>query len=352
MSQHLDHVPRSTLSTGTLRLCVGDHPTTAIPIRQLGRTRRVASALGLGLAGLGRPMYMALGRDECLGPDRSVAAMRQRCSALLDAAYAAGIRYFDTARSYGLAEAFLRSWCDDRALPPGGVTVGSKWGYVYTGAWQTDAPQHEIKRLTLDTLQWQAAESRVILGSWLSLYQVHSATLGSGVLENLDVMRELFRLRASGLTIGLTVTGPNQADAIRRSLEVTVDGVPLFETVQATWNLLEPSAGPALAEASSGGCAVIVKEVLANGRLTGRYGGPEVRGLAAYARTHGVPMEALAVSAALRQPWASVVLSGAVSCAQLRDQLAAFDISEQMRPRVRAQPPEQYWRVRSAIAWQ
>jgi aryl-alcohol dehydrogenase-like predicted oxidoreductase len=278
--------------------------------------------------------------------------MRQRCSALLDSAYGAGIRYFDTARSYGLAEAFLRSWCEERALSSSAITVGSKWGYLYTGAWQTDAPQHEINRLSLETLQWQAAESRAILGPWLSLYQIHSATVASGVLDDDSVMRELFRLRATGLTMGLTVTGPNQSDAVRRALQVAVDGVPLFDSVQATWNLLEPSAGPALADASACGCAVIVKEVLANGRLTDRFGDPHVRHLAAEARERGVPLEALAVSAALRQPWASVVLSGAVTCAQLQDQLAAFDIRDEVRPRVRAQAPEEYWRLRSAIAWQ
>ena len=331
------------------RLTDADIPRVAV--RLLGRTQRVVSALGLGLAGLGRPMYMALGRDESLGQDRSVEAMRQRCLALLDTAYAVGIRYFDTARSYGLAEAFLRAWCDERGLPTSCLTVGSKWGYIYTGAWQTDAPRHEVKRLTLDTLQWQSAESRAILGPWLSIYQVHSATVTSGVLDDSRVLRELFRLRASGLHIGLSVTGPRQAEAIRRSLEITVDGEPLFDTVQATWNLLEPSAGPALADASAAGCAVIVKEVLANGRLTRRFGGPDVRRLLARAVAHGVTVEALAMAAALRQPWVSVVLSGAVTREQLLDQLAAFAVTD-LEPCVRAQPAELYWQVRSAIAWQ
>ena len=40
--------------------------------------------------------------------------------------------------------------------------------------------------------------------------------------------------------------------------------------MQATWNLLEPSAGPALAEARAAGMGVIIKEALANGRLTSR----------------------------------------------------------------------------------
>jgi len=350
MTYSLEH-PSPQLPVDAPQPRLADPPNPLVAARLLGRTQKVVSALGLGLAGLGRPMYMALGRDELLGRDRSVEAMRERCLALLDTAYAVGIRYFDTARSYGLGEAFLRAWCDERGLPTSDLTVGSKWGYIYTGAWQADAPRHEVKRLTLDTLQWQSTESRAILGPWLSIYQIHSATITSGVLDDRHVLHELFRLRASGLHIGLSVTGPRQAEAVRRSLEITVDGVPLFDTVQATWNLLEPSAGPALADASAAGCAVIVKEVLANGRLTRRFGGPDVRRLLARAIAHGVTVEALAIAAALRQPWVSVVLSGAVTSQQLLDQLTALEVTD-IEPCVRPQPTELYWQARSAIAWQ
>ena len=76
---------------------------------------------------------------------------------------------------------------------------------------------------------------------------------------------ELDRLRADGLFIGFTATGPRQRDTIERA--VAVGG---FDAVQATWNLLEPSAGPALAAAHEAGLGVIVKEAVANGRLTAR----------------------------------------------------------------------------------
>ena len=151
-------------------------------------------------------------RDAISAPiDRSARCAR-RCHALLDAALAPGVRYVDTARSYGLAEQFLSAWCDERRLSDSALTVGSKWGYVYTGCWQLDAPVHEVKRLTIDTLRRQAEESRVILGPRLSLYQIHSATLESGVLDDPAVLAELSRLRDTGLRIGLTVTGPQQAD--------------------------------------------------------------------------------------------------------------------------------------------
>ena len=328
--------------------------TASVPVASvwLGQTGLRVSRLGLGLAALGRPVYMTVGREADLGPDRSVAAMRRRCQSMLDAAYAAGVRYIDAARSYGLAEQFLNAWWNARGLPDRALTVGSKWGYTYTGRWDLDAPVHEIKHLSVDTLRRQAYQSGVILGSRLSLYQIHSATLDSGVLEDGAVLAELVRLRESGLCIGLTVTGPRQADTVRRALDVRVDGVRPFQTVQATWNLLEPSAGAALAEASAEGWGVIVKEVLANGRLTDRYGGGRLRHLRTHAAAVGASVETVAVAAALSQPWADIVLSGAVTSDHLRAHVAALDVvvdADQFASM--AEPAPEYWRRRELLRW-
>jgi aryl-alcohol dehydrogenase-like predicted oxidoreductase len=200
---------------------------------------------------------MTFGRDEILGENRSVAAMRRRCHALLDAADAAGVTYIDTARSYGLAEAFLRDWLDHRPASRE-IIVGSKWGYRYTGGWRVDGSAHEEKSLALPTLRQQYAETRLVLARYLRIYQIHTATVSSGVLDDRRVLDELGRLRQRDMSIGVTTTGIHQADTIRRALAISVDGVPLFDTVQATWNLLEPSAGPALAEARAQGRGVII----------------------------------------------------------------------------------------------
>ena len=94
----------------------------------LGRTDLEVSPLGLGLAALGRPAYLNLGHGADLGADRSVRGLERRAHAVLDAAHAAGVRYFDAARSYGRAEAFLASWLDARNLGPPELVVGSKGG--------------------------------------------------------------------------------------------------------------------------------------------------------------------------------------------------------------------------------
>ena len=97
------------------------------------------SRLGLGLAALGRPAYITAGRAADLGPVRSVDALRRLSWEMLDRGYAAGVRYLDVARSYGRGEEFLGEWL--RSRQPDGVTVSSKWGYVYTAGWYGGQPK-------------------------------------------------------------------------------------------------------------------------------------------------------------------------------------------------------------------
>jgi aryl-alcohol dehydrogenase-like predicted oxidoreductase len=324
-----------------------------MPTLRLGSTELIVSRLGLGLAALGRPAYINLGRQRDFGFDRSVAELERRCHEMLDAAYTAGIRYFDAARSYGMAENFLGTWLNARNPPKDAITIGSKWGYTYVGSWRLDAPVHEVKDLSIDTLRRQIAESRSVLGDRLQLYQIHSATLESRILDNVAVLRELLQLGSGGLTIGLTVTGPNQPDVIRRALRVSVDGVNPFQVVQATWNLLERSAGAALADAKARGWGVIVKEALANGRLTDRAEGDHVQEIRKEAVGRRTSIDAVALAAALSQPWADVVLSGAVTTGQLESNVKAVALA-----RGPAEWPDieesttDYWARRSALAWQ
>lgn len=322
-------------------------------MRPLGTSGLQVTPIGLGLAALGRPGYINLGHAADLEGNYAIGAMTARTYAMLDAAWAAGIRYFDTARSYGRGEAFLGAWLRDRAPAPGMVTIGSKWGYTYTAGWQVQADVHEVKEHSLSVFERQLSESRANLGEYLDLYQIHSATLESGVLANTDVLRALARLRADGVALGLSVSGPQQAEVIRRALALRIDGEALFTSVQATWNLLEPSAGPALAEAHAAGMGVIVKEALANGRLTSRNSDPALAPLDEACTRLGCTRDALALAAALAQPWAAVVLSGAATVAHLHANLAALQIRSAAAADLAplAETPDTYWAARSALPW-
>jgi len=328
---------------------------TALPTTTLGGTGLEVTRIGLGLAALGRPAYITLGRDADFGPQRDRATMEQRCHVMLDAAYAAGIRYIDTARSYGRAEEFLASWLRARRIAPDALTIGSKWGYRYTGDWDMSAAVHETKDHSLAMFRDQLPQSAALLGPHLDLYQVHSATLESGVLDDHAVLRALAELAGSGVSVGLTVSGPRQGDVVRHALGLGVEGVNPFSTVQATWNLLEPSVGPALGEARARGWGVLVKEVVANGRLAPGHDHDLPGPLVEVATRHRASVDQVAVAAARAQPWADVVLCGAVTTSQLESNIAALELTlsadDWDRLTSVSEDPAHYWDRRSALPW-
>jgi aryl-alcohol dehydrogenase-like predicted oxidoreductase len=373
---------------------------------ELGATRLPVTRIGLGLAALGRPGYINVGHAVDLQGVTEVDALRDRAFEVLDAAWEAGVRYFDAARSYGRAEQFLGEWLHDEgfvattwrgalepvrpdlpleaarvdsgevaivealmaegALEADGTpteprfSVGSKWGYTYTADWRPDARVHEIKELTLTTLKRQEAESLDFLGASLGLYQIHSATLESGVLDDREVLDELAGLRSDGFAIGLSVSGASQGDTILRALEIGG-----FDVVQATFNILDVSAGPALQAAHDAGLGVIVKEAVANGRLTAR--GRELEhaditgsiasaggALRHHARELDVSEDAIALAFVLAHPFVDVVLSGATTVEMLHSNLAADRIFRELDPdqfMTLAQPPEAYWSERAELPW-
>lgn len=323
--------------------------------RPLGRTGLTVTRMGLGLAALGRPAYINRGHAEDLGRDYDVAAMRRHAHDVLDAAWDAGIRYLDAARSYGRAEEFLRAWLDGRNITPAALTVGSKWGYTYTAGWRLDADEHEVKDHSVAALLRQTAETMELLGGHLDLYQVHSATLDSGALDDADLHDRLARLRNEGTAIGLTVSGPEQSQALDRALGIERDGRLLFQTVQATWNLLEPSVGGALERARDAGLGVIVKEVVANGRLTARGDLADHPVASALVERHAVGLDALAIAAALARPDVDVVLSGATTTEQLEANLQALEVRwmphDEDAVQVLVESPSEYWRTRGELPW-
>ncbi len=297
--------------------------------------------VGLGLAALGRPAYINLGRGE-LPADRTVDAMRAASWRVLDEAYAAGVRWVDVARSYGRAEEFLASWLAARS--PADLTVSSKWGYAYVGEWRRDAPVHEVKEHSLARLTAQWAQTSALLGPALSLYQVHSLTADSPLFDDVALQDALAALP---VRVGFSTSGPRQAETVRRALALERHGERVFTSVQSTWNMLEPSVGPALAEAHAAGAHVLVKEALANGRLAVSPPPP----IAAFAARLGVGPDAVALAAVLTLPWADTVLLGPAGPEQLRSNLAALTVHGAASLPYLAVEPETYWRDRAALAW-
>jgi aryl-alcohol dehydrogenase-like predicted oxidoreductase len=323
--------------------------------QNFGKTTLKTTMMGLGLAALGRPGYINIGHQEDLERDYEVAAMEMRAHEMLDEAWTAGIRYFDVARSYGRAELFLASWLVKHQISPEEVTVGSKWGYTYTANWSVTAEKHEVKEHSAVVLERQAAESNALLSKYLKIYHIHSATIESGVLTNDRVLDQLAGLRSRhGWKIGLSLSGPQQVQTLQTALDVRRDGAALFESVQATWNLLETSAEPQLRAATDAGWGIIVKEAVGNGRLTARGTNlhPEISRVS---RELNVSVDVIALAAALSRPWASVVLSGAAQSDHLQSNIKAIDYIDHplivdLIGKV-SESHTRYWTIRSNLAW-
>jgi len=178
-------------------------------------------------------------------------------------------------------------------------------------------------------------------------------------LSNQSVLTELARLRDAGLAIGFSVSGVQQSETIWRALDVEFDGEQLFSSVQATWNLLEQSATAALDAAHEAGLGIIIKETLANGRLTPRNTSTSFLAQMAILKTqadaHNTSLDALALGAVIQQSFADVVLSGAASIDHLHSNIASLDIvwddplDDLLGELV--EPAEIYWEKRSQLNW-
>ncbi|MFY0607323.1 MAG: aldo/keto reductase [Cyclobacteriaceae bacterium] len=321
---------------------------------QFGDSRIQTTRIGLGLAALGRPGYINLGHGDDLSHNYDEKVMESQTHEMLDEAFRLGIRYVDAAQSYGKSEEFLSSWLAENAQHD--LMVGSKWGYYYTADWSVDADKHEIKEHTLPRLNLQWPESKSRLAPYLKLYQIHSATFESGVLKNTQVLERLEEIKSEGYIIGLSVSGAQQAAIIQEALKVTIDEQPLFGSVQATFNCLEQSAGDALREAHDFGLGVIVKEAVANGRLTARNEKANYfKVLDRIAKDHEVGIDAVAMAFVLDHPFVNVVLSGAAKESHLRSNVQALDIQLTSKEKdilnVLKTTPENYWQERSGLSW-
>jgi hypothetical protein len=72
----------------------------------------------------------------------------------------------------------------------------------------------------------------------LKIYQVHSATFESGILENSDVLKRLYEIKKdTGLQIGITTSGSHQSEIIEAALNVKIENEDLFDN-QVTYNIL------------------------------------------------------------------------------------------------------------------
>lgn len=313
------------------------------------------SPLGLGTAALGRPQYINIKPEK--STPVSLEAFRKKGWSVLDEAYKQGIRYFDTAPGYGLAEQLMIDWVKEKK--DASIEVATKWGYTYVANFNPKALQHEIKELSVVKLNEQWNQSIQLLPN-LTTYQIHSATLDTGVLENETVLNKLAELRSEyGIIIGITTSGANQIEIIKRAVEIEVGGNPLFDAFQVTYNILDQSLADIAEELKANHKRIIVKEALANGRLFPNSNYPHYQPLYAslnrIAEKHQVGIDAIALRFCTDTLHPFITLSGAENEEHLRQNFKAQDFilddEDMMLLKEFKTAPEIYWKERSQLNW-
>ena len=209
--------------------------------RTLGRTGRTVSVIGLGTWQLGAD-WGDVDEADAL--------------AVLDAAHASGVTFFDTADVYGdgRSETLIGTWL--RANPDSGVTVATKMG--------RRMPQ-EHANYSLEHFRAWTDRSRENLGvDTLDLVQLHcpptSVYSDDRVYEALDTLVDEGAIAAYGVSV----------ERVEEALAAIAR--PHVASVQIILNAfrLKP-LDEALPAAQAAGVGIIARVPLASGLLSGRY---------------------------------------------------------------------------------
>lgn len=292
---------------------------------QLGRTALSVTRLGLGCAPLGN-MYAALSEDDA--------------AATVDAAWDAGLRWFDTAPLYGNGLSERRLGAALRRRPREELVVASKVGWRLAPGVDPDSIFVDVPALR-PTHDYSAAAAEQSLSESLQRLE----------LERIDVLHVhdpdeheadavagafpiLARWRADG-RIGAVGAGMNQSAMLARFIERDLVDCVL---VAGRYSLLDQSAlHDLLPLAAQRGVAVIAGGVFNSGLLADPRQGARydympapaelvdrAARIAALCARHDVPLRAAALQFPTFHPAVTSVVVGARSPAEIADNAQLF----------------------------
>lgn len=312
--------------------------------------------IGLGTAVIGRPLYINVKQHVNAGLF-SLLKFKENGLQVLDYAYTKGVRYFDTSPGYGIAEELLVKWLEEKNDPS--IRVSTKWGYTYVANFDPKAKQHEVKEHSIDKLNEQWEYSKKLL-PYLKVYQIHSATLDTGVLENKEVLKRLHELKKqNNITIGLTTTGANQVEVLKKGMSIQVENEALFQSFQCTFNILNQSILKYAEALQNLSASFIIKEALANGRLIPNEKFIGYHNLYEFmirlAKKYEVGVDAIALRYCMNIFPEASVLSGANNGVHLSANLKAtqFELTNSEIEGLNAFgiSSDKYWKERKQLTW-
>ncbi|WP_118181467.1 aldo/keto reductase [Paraburkholderia phosphatilytica] len=308
--------------------------------RQVGRRALQVTGLGLGTAPLGG-LYRDLSDEEA--------------EAAIEAAWQAGVRFFDTAPHYGHTRAEHRLGHILRRYPRSEYVLSTKTGrrfvprtHPYDGSegWVDPLPFEAIYDYTHDGILRSFEDSQMRLGlvdiDILLIHDIGRVTHGErnahywqqltsgGGFKALDELRSAGAVKAVGL-------GVNEREAVLEMMaEFDIDCALLA----GRYTLLEQAPlGDLLPACEQRGVSILLggafnSGILARGLegdLKFNYGDAprevidRVAKLQAVCRAHAVPLAAAALQFPYAHPAVATVLTGARSAEELRENVGSFE---------------------------
>jgi aryl-alcohol dehydrogenase-like predicted oxidoreductase len=225
-----------------------------VQYRHFGRTSLELSRIGLGCGNFGgigsAPELFGRGESE------------DDAAALMDAAWAAGINFFDTAASYGggRSEAWVGRWRRDRGAD---VVLSTKVFWSVTG---DPADRGLARERVLRELEGSLERLGV---ERVQMYLTHEPDPETPIEETLRALDELVRVGTVQAVGASNIGAPELLEALEVSAK---HGLARFDWVQNELNLLDPGAqDDVLAICRREGLGFTPFSPLAGGWLTGKY---------------------------------------------------------------------------------
>jgi aryl-alcohol dehydrogenase-like predicted oxidoreductase len=298
-------------------------PSTALPTRRLGDSDLEVSAVGLGCNNFGWRLDL------------------DQTAAVLEAALAAGITFFDTADIYGGAGASERLMGEALVGRREEYLIATKFGMDMSGAEGLPAAAPGSR----EYIRWAIENSlRRLQVDRIDLYQYHQPDGKTPIEETLAALDELVReglVRAIGAS-NFAAAELEAADRVARER-----GLARFVSVQNHYSLLERGVEAEVAPACERlGISILPFFPLESGLLSGKYKrgapGPEgsrlagrdsagsdaqfdvVEAIEAYAAERGIAAIDVAIAGLGAQPAVASVIAGATRPEQVEANVATL----------------------------
>jgi aryl-alcohol dehydrogenase-like predicted oxidoreductase len=293
-----------------------------LPTRHLGHSKIEVSLVGLGCNNFGRRLDL------------------DRTAAVLEAALAAGIDFFDTADIYGGAGGSERLMGEALRGRRDEYVLATKFGMEMSGA--DDVP--EAARGSREYIRWAVAGSLQRLQTdRIDLYQYHQPDGVTPIAETLEALDELVREGVVG-AIGcsnFSAAELEEADRVARER-----GLARFVSLQNHYSLLARGIEAEVAPACERlGVSILPFFPLEKGLLSGKYRRGEVapagtrlaggegdvasagqfdviEAIGAFAAGRGVEMVDVAIAGLAAQPAVASVIAGATRPEQVTANVA------------------------------